>query len=472
MKSVVMIAYGFPPEGNAGVYRPLRFVRNLETYGWMSRVISTASRFERYDAQLLSQVPTGTEVIRVPDRDAWQSFRMMRGERMRRKNGLSLSPGPMPVSKPTMLNLRSRLRTVVRVAESAWYHPDMQKSWIRPAAEATVAMCTRSQPNVLWATGPPWSAFVVARRASERTGVPYVLDFRTSWTIVPSPFEAMRPGWAKRADSRLLTELLSRAQAVTFFYAAEAECFWRMYRGALDISRIHIIPNGFDGEVDAFVPPAADKFTLLYTGTLSGYRYDTFLAAVARFVNGDPARSQCLSVKFVGEVDPALGSRVKALGLSEVVSVRPPVPHAEIDGLQREAHALLMLEREPTHKGYELLAGAKLFGYLKAARPILGVLPPGEAERVLRQVGVSTIADAASVEAICAALETMFAGWRDGLLSSFVPDRSACEQYSAKRQTAALVRALEGMPPAQLFVPGAVDVAPSLRAELPATGWA
>jgi hypothetical protein len=85
---------------------------------------------------------------------------------------------------------------------------------------------------------------------------------------------------------------------------------------------------------------------------------------------------------------------------------------------------------------------------------------------------VSTIADAASVEAICAALETMFAGWRDGLLSSFVPDRSACEQYSAKRQTAALVRALEGMPPAQLFVPGAVDVAPSLRAELPATGWA
>ena len=27
MKSVLMIAYGFPPEGNAGVYRPLRFLR-------------------------------------------------------------------------------------------------------------------------------------------------------------------------------------------------------------------------------------------------------------------------------------------------------------------------------------------------------------------------------------------------------------------------------------------------------------
>ena len=29
-----------------------------------------------------------------------------------------------------------------------------------------------------------------------------------------------------------------------------------------------------------------------------------------------------------------------------------------------------MLEREPNMKGYELLAGAKLFSYLKAGRPI------------------------------------------------------------------------------------------------------
>jgi glycosyltransferase involved in cell wall biosynthesis len=397
---------------------------------------------------------------------------MMRSERLRRKSRASESNPPAPVSPPKILNVRSRLRTLVRAAETAWYHPDMQKSWIRPAVEATVATCARSRPDALWATGPPWSAFVVALGASRRTGVPYVLDFRTSWTIVPSPFEAMRPAWAQRADRRLLTELLRCARAVTFFYAAEAECFWRMYRGVLDVSRIHIIPNGFDGDVEAFVPPTTNKFTILYTGTLSDYRYDTFLAAVARFISSDPARSQCTSIQFVGEEDPALGSSVKQLGLSHIVSSRPPVPHAEIAGLQRQAHVLLMLERKPTHRGYELLAGAKLFGYLKAGRPILGVVPRGEAERVLRDVGVSTIADAASVETICAVLETMFNGWRTGRLSSFVPERAACEQYSAKCQTAALVRALEGSPPVRLFVPGAVEVAPSLRAELPAAGWA
>ena len=50
MKSVLMITYGFPPEGNAGVYRPLRFLRNLPSYGWSGRVISSkGNQFERYD---------------------------------------------------------------------------------------------------------------------------------------------------------------------------------------------------------------------------------------------------------------------------------------------------------------------------------------------------------------------------------------------------------------------------------------
>jgi hypothetical protein len=40
MRSVIMIAYCFPPEGNAGVYRPLRFVRYLPTMDWNASVIA------------------------------------------------------------------------------------------------------------------------------------------------------------------------------------------------------------------------------------------------------------------------------------------------------------------------------------------------------------------------------------------------------------------------------------------------
>ena len=40
MKSVVMIVHEFPPEGSAGVYRPLRFVRHLPSEGWRPVVIA------------------------------------------------------------------------------------------------------------------------------------------------------------------------------------------------------------------------------------------------------------------------------------------------------------------------------------------------------------------------------------------------------------------------------------------------
>ena len=202
----------------------------------------------------------------------------------------------------------------------------MRKSWIRPAVEATVAMCADVRPDVLWATGPPWSAFIVARRAARRTGLPYVLDFRTSWTIVPSPFEAMRPAWAQQRDRRLLRELLSDAQAVTFFYEAEAECFWRLYKGSLNPSRIHIIPNGFDGEAEEGVLPAGDRFTMLYTGTLSDYRYQTFLDALRIFKQREPSQAARLSVQFVGEGVEDVADLARQLNIADIVSTAAAGP--------------------------------------------------------------------------------------------------------------------------------------------------
>jgi len=474
MKSVLMIAYGFPPQGHAGVYRPLRFVRNLPAVGWKPTVISAAGmEFERYDPQLLSQVPGDVEVIRPVDRgDWWQSLQRWRGQRSQSPTPASSGTPAAPQRDPApQRRVRGMARKAVRIAESWWYQPDLRRNWIAPATDAAVKVCREHRPDVIWTTGPPWSSFLVAERASRRTSVPYLLDFRTSWTIVPSPFEAARPAWAQRRDRRVLRRLLTGAHGVIFFYTAEAECFWRMYQQALDPSRIHVIPNGFDGEVADYVEPSRDTFTLLYTGVLADYRYDAFLDALAAFKDANPDSWRRLAVKFVGEQEPEFLDRVNRLRLNEIVTAHRPMPHAQMPALQQDAHALLMLERKPSHKGYELLAGAKLFNYLKAARPILGVVPEGEAARILRGVGVSTVADAGAPGEICAALQQLFDAWTNGRLSAFVPDRTACEEYSAGRQTEALARALNGQPALQPFVPGAVDIVPSLRPEFSAAGW-
>jgi len=166
-----------------------------------------------------------------------------------------------------------------------------------------------------------------------------------------------------------------------------------------------------------------------------------------------------------------LANEAAALDLSDIVATVGPISYAEITRLQQEAHALLMLEREPTIKGYELLAGAKLFGYLKAGRPIVGVLPSGEAKKILQRVGVSTLADVDSPSEIIVVFRQLLDAWATGMLASLVPDRTACEVYSAQRQTAALVRALEGVPPAKPFVPGLLEIPPSLQGDIGERGW-
>jgi hypothetical protein len=253
---------------------------------------------------------------------------------------------------------------------------------------------------------------------------------------------------------------------VIFRYVTEAECYWRIYRGALDASRIHIIPNGYDGVIDKSAVPEGEKCVILYTGTLSSYRYDTLLQALSEFNRSNPARANCLRLLFVGEGTEMLVNEASALGLSDLVATAAPTSYAEITRLQREAHALLVLGRPPTMMGYELFAGAKLFDYLKAGRPIIGVLPPDETKKILRSVGVSTIADVDSPSEIIAVVGQLLDAWSAKTLFSLIPDRTACEAYSAERQTVGLIRALEGVPAAKPFVPNSVEIPPSLRAEI------
>lgn len=218
-----MIAYGFPPDGSAGVYRPLRFVRYLPSMGWQPTVVAADKQhYGRYDPGLLSLVPNQVEVVRVPGEDLWQYIQAWRAGRSLKRLSGGNSEKVSEIREISSSSIRSYLRSFVRKVESWYYHPDPAMPWINPAVRATVKVCQRTSAKVIWVTGGPWSSFVVARKVSLQTGVPYVLDFRDSWTLAGSPFDDERPAWAKRWDRRLLYKLFQGAQAVIFRYHSDA----------------------------------------------------------------------------------------------------------------------------------------------------------------------------------------------------------------------------------------------------------
>ena len=135
------------------------------------------------------------------------------------------------------------IRQAVSTAEAWCYHPDMAMGWIRPAVKAALKLSGRQKPNVVWATAGPVSSFIVARRFSMQTGVPYVLDFRDAWTIIPTEFDRRRPKWARNLDQRRMFRLLNRAHGVVFRYERRRSAFGGPTRVRWNGSRIHLSPT-------------------------------------------------------------------------------------------------------------------------------------------------------------------------------------------------------------------------------------
>jgi hypothetical protein len=444
-KSVLMISYFFPPEGSAGVYRSLRFLKELVRKGWRATVICCEPyQYERYDPKLLSQVPKDTEIVRVKGRDPWRAFQTWRGARVEHKLSGSSPEEMRQIVAGHHAPWRSKLREAVRIAEDCMYRPDIAMPWIRPAVDQIRKACRQNRPNVIWATVGPLSAGVAAYRASMATEIPYVLDFRDPWGLEYYAEEVRRPAWARKVDHRIMCRMFEGARAVVFMFESIAECYVRAFTESLDRTKIHIIPNGFEGAVEAFAHARGTRCKVLYAGTLNSYRYDTLLEGLVRFKHKDPERAKQLQLLFVGEGLRQLADRVADLDILDLVEIAPPIAYAEIRRLQREAHALLVLGRTPGRKGHELVAGAKLFGYLQAGRPIIGILPADETRRILGQVGNSLIADADSPTEVVAVFEKLIDAWSKGTLESLVPNRAACEVYSSSQQISALVAALDG----------------------------
>ena len=178
MKSLLMIAYYFPPEGGAAVYRPLRFVRHLSRLGWRSAVITHGGRsHERYDPGLLESIPPDTDVVRVADGDLWQAVQARRAKRFEQRvqSGIARSALEAAHHRPA----RSFLRSLVRRTEAWLYYPDPARFWIGPAARAAAERCQAQRPDVLFVTGGPWSSFLVARKVFRLPACPTCSTFAT-----------------------------------------------------------------------------------------------------------------------------------------------------------------------------------------------------------------------------------------------------------------------------------------------------
>jgi glycosyltransferase involved in cell wall biosynthesis len=402
MRRLLMIIPFFPPIAGGGVYRPLSFVKYLERHGWRTTVVAPrGDAFWIRDERLAEQVPPACEVIRTGVMSGQAVLSWMRRARGQIRAPQKRSFGAF---------------SVVRRLAAGFLIPDTYIGWYPYAVRAARRVLIRRRFDAIYSTSPPETSHLVALKLHKLTGLPWVADFRDPWMNLyllkpPTPLHA-------KLHRRLEKLVCERANAVVTTEWQEKLLREQYPR----LKSVHRIPNGFDGtevaSVEALRPPAPPgRFRILHAGMLTQNRSAIpFLRALKRFLSRRPEVRGGIEALFVGPREDKNEHAVHDFGLSDVVEFRDSVPHEETLQLEKRSHILLLIKH--VNPDYDGIVPGKLFEYIGVRRPILALVPDGEAKRHVESLkrGVTVAQD--DIEAVAAKIEELFDEFRNGTLDA------------------------------------------------------
>ena len=455
MKRVLMLGYFFPPSKAAGTFRTLRFVRDLPQFGWRPRVLTvevSAYPPGDLDAHLLHKVPNEISVHRsmAPPLHRWFKNGLHRlrdlvvGQR-RHASQASLEPtNSTPDSVDSAQSSAEPTATRRGTSFTEWIYtllrtPDIDAGWRMSATLRGFWLIMRHRPQVLYATGGPWTTFLVARDLSRLTRVPLVVDFRDPWAHNPAvrPRGGMLEGVAKRQEA----SVVRRACRIVANTDVLQETLTQAH-GASVGEKCVVINNSFDeSDYEMPEPPQADTLTLSYVGSLYGaHSPEPFLRAVKLLLEKYPDTHGRFRVRLVGSGAPRTNQLVLGLGLGDVVEVGAPVPHAEAVKLQRSSQALLLFLTVASD--HSTFIPSKLFEYVAARRCIFAVTRGGALQRILKSRNLTSwIYEPEEIEAMADGLQELVRLHERGALPQF--DEATVASFSGRAAAAALAAVLD-----------------------------
>jgi glycosyltransferase involved in cell wall biosynthesis len=182
------------------------------------------------------------------------------------------------------------------------------------------------------------------------------------------------------------------------------------------------------------------RLQLLYSGVFYDVQTpDFFLRSLAAFLAQRPEARSKVEASFLGLVPAASKALIGQLGLADVVGLEGYRPHqAVIEALQAADVLWMTVGRG---KGQETISTSKLFEYMGARKPILGLVPEGAARDALQTYGASFIAPPDDEQAILAQLTEIYSRWEQNRLPE--PDEVHITQFDRSRLTVQLGELLD-----------------------------
>ncbi len=419
---MLMIINFFPPSAGGGVYRPLSFVKYLSRASWdITVVASSPGEFWICDRELESQVPPDVRVIRTGSFSGLRILNKLKGGGGSRRSS-------------TRFDILRRFSELVFV-------PDTYIGWVPLAKRAAEKLCREEKFDIVYSTSPPDSSHLVARSISHSFRIPWIADFRDPWIFLhmrrpPTPIHKK---WHQH-----LERSVARADRVIVTTEGHRNMFLELYPDA----RVEKVPNGYDEEdfegIEA-EKPEPEPFSILHSGLLTlGRTVEPFLLGLKRFLEERPGARESVKVSFIGIRESRNEECVRRLGLDDIVSLEDSAFHKECVRREKRSHVLLMMKHDDER--YRVIIPAKLYEYIGARRPILGLAQGEEAADLIKAHSrgeVAAIGDPVEISSKLTKMYDLYLGGRLDEAYSLVEEAEFTRRRAAQRMDRILRSMLE-----------------------------
>lgn len=387
--------------------RALNFAKYLSSsYGWEPIVLTAApSLYARTSVAQLQEVPEDLNVHRIRGLDSQRH-----------------------------LSLFGRYLSWTAI-------PDSWVTWGLNAAIRGRSLIKRYNPDLIWSTFPIPSTNLAASHIAKHAGIPWVADLRDPMTLDGYPNDPLRFSASRWIEQRTV-DLASKIVFTAEFTRRVYEERYPQLAG-----RTLVISNGYsEASFGATLPRSSDKntsmlpLTLVHSGNLQeeGRHPRSFFEALSRLKSEGAVNAAQLQIVFRDCEEATIYKPIaEELGIADLIEFKPYLPYTEAIQEMIDADGLLLFQGT----AYNHAVPAKLYEYLRAFRPIFGIVDQnGETQSVANEIGLKHFANIQSSIDIAEKLKNYVSELQAGVL--YVPELEQIKMYSRQEQTRKLDSAL------------------------------